>query len=147
MLYHTAPQAVLVKEIGNMMQTEFEIKAGSSTQNVLHIAEILAEGGVNLTTVSIEKFEGEAYIRLLTSDSEACARSLMKADMQFTTRPVLVAEVMDRPGQWAKIAKRLADAGIEIEASYLLSRDGQKMKFVFAVDEPKKGEQILAKLK
>lgn len=126
------------------MQTEFEVKVGSSTRNILHIAEILAEGGVNLTTVSIEKYEGDAYIRLLTPDNEACAHELMKADMQYHTRPVLVAEVEDRPGQWAKIAKKLAEAGLEIESSYLLSRDGYKMKFVFAVDNPKKGEEILS---
>lgn len=128
------------------MQTEFEVKVGSSTRNILRIAEILAEGGVNLTTVSIEKFEGDAYIRLLTSDSEAAARELMKADMQYTTRSVLIAEVDDRPGQWARIAKMLADAGLEIEASYLLSRDENKMKFVFAVDKPKLGEEILSKI-
>lgn len=127
-----------------MLQTEFEVKVGSSTRNILQIADILAEGGVNLTTVSIEKFEGDAYIRLLTSDSEACARALMKADMQYTTRPVLVAEVEDRPGRWAKVARKLADAGLEIEASYLLSRDGQRMKFVFAIDDPKKGEEVLS---
>jgi len=129
-----------------MLQTEFEIKVGSSTKNILHIAEILAEGGVNLTTVSIEKYEGEAYIRLLTSDSEACSRALMKADMQYTTRPVLIAQVDDRPGQWAMIAKKLADAGLEIESSYLLSRDGRKMHFVFAVDNPEKGEKIISTL-
>jgi len=128
----------------DMLQTEFEVKVGSSTKNILRIADILAEAGVNLTTVSIEKFEGDAFIRLLTSDSEACARTLMKADMQFTTRPVLVAEVEDRPGQWAMIAKKLADAGLEIEASYLLSRDGHKMHFVFAVDDPNKGERVLS---
>lgn len=127
-----------------MLQTEFEVKVGSSTKNILRIAEILAEGGVNLTTVSIEKYEGDAYIRLLTSDNELCARELMKADMQYNTRDVLVAEVEDRPGQWAQIAKKLADAGLEIESSYLLSRDGHKMKFVFAVDDPKKGESILS---
>ena len=129
-----------------MLQTEFEVKVGSSTKNILRIADILAEGGVNLTTVSIDKYEGEAYIRLLTSDSEACARTLMKADMQYTTRPVLVAEVEDRPGQWAKIAKKLADAGLEIESSYLLSRDGHKMHFVFAVDDAKKGMEVLSKV-
>jgi hypothetical protein len=136
-----------IKEAIKTLQTEFEVKVGSSTRNILHMAEILAEGGVNLTTVSIEKFEGDAYIRLLTSDSEAAARVLMKADMAYTTRPVLVAEVEDRPGRWARIAKRLADAGLEIEASYLLSRDGQRMKFVFAVNDPKKGEEVLADIK
>ena len=125
------------------MQTEFEVRVGSSTRNILRIAEILAEGGVNLTAVSIEKFEGNAYIRFLTSDNELCEHKLMKADMQYTTRQVLTAEVEDRPGQWAKIAKKLADAGLEIESSYLLSHDGQKMKFVFAVDDPKKGDAIL----
>lgn len=127
-----------------MLHTEFEVKVGSSTKNILRIADILAEGGVNLTTVSIGKYEGEAFIRLITSDCEACARTLMKADMQYKTRPVLVAEVDDRPGQWAKTAKKLADAGIEIESSYLLSQGDHKAHFVFAVDDAEKGLEVLS---
>ena len=128
------------------MQTEFEIKVGSNTKSVLQIADILAESGVNLTTVSIDKHDGEVYVRLITSDNEACARALMKADLEHKTRQVLVAEVMDRPGQWVNIAKKLANAGLEIESSFLLSRDGERMHFVFAVDDPKRGEEIISQL-
>lgn len=128
------------------MMTEFEIKAGDSTRDILQIADILAENGVNLMTVSIEKFKGEAYIYLITSDTEACERSLMKADLGYKTRPVVIAEVLDKPGQWARAARKPADAGLEIESSYLLSRDGQKMQFVFAVSDPKKAEGILSKM-
>lgn len=133
------------KEAISTLQEEFEIRTGGNTHSVLLIAQILAESGVNLTTVSIGKLDDAAYLRLLTSDTEACTRALMKADMDYKTRPVLVAEVDDHPGQWLSAAKRLADAGLEIESSYLLSRDGQKMKFVFAIDDPKRGEEILSK--
>jgi len=108
--------------MSTMMLTEFVIKTGSSTRNVLKIAEILAENGINLTTVSIEKQEGISCVRLLTSDNEACTRALMKADLDYCTRQVLVAEVLDRPGQWAKAARKLADGGIEINSSYLSQR-------------------------
>jgi len=127
-----------------MLLTEFVIKTGSSTRNLLWIAEILAESGVNLTTVSLERLEGMACIRLLTSDEEACTRALMKADLDYCTREILVAEVEDRPGQWAKVARKLADGGLEIFSSYLLSKDGKIAQVVFAVDDPKKGEKILS---
>lgn len=127
-----------------MLMMEFVVKTGSSTRNLLWIAEILAESGVNLTTVSLERLQGMACIRLLTEDEEACTRALMKADLDYCTRQVLVAEVLDKPGQWAKIARRLADGGLDILSSYLLSKDGRTAQVVFAVDDPKKGEKILS---
>lgn len=127
-----------------MLMTEFVVKTGSSTRNLLWIAEILAESGVNLTTVSLERLQGMACIRLLTEDEEACTRALMKADLDYCTRQVLVAEVLDKPGQWAKAARRLADGGLDILSSYLLSKDGRTAQVVFAVDDPKKGEKILS---
>jgi hypothetical protein len=135
------------REERRMLVTEFVIKTGSSTRNLLWIAEILAESGVNLTTVSLDRLEGMACIRLLTSDEEACTRALMKADLDYCTREVLVAEVEDKPGQWAKIARKLADGGLEILSSYLLSKDGKTAQVVFAVDDPKKGEKILSQTK
>lgn len=128
-----------------MLMTEFVVKTGSSTRNLLWIAEILAESGVNLTTVSLERLQGMACIRLLTEDEEACTRALMKADLDYCTRQVLVAEVLDKPGQWASVARKLADGGLEIMSSYLLTKDGKTAQVVFAVDDPKKGEKILSK--
>jgi len=125
------------------MPTEFKIIVGSYARNILHIAELLAECGVNLTTVSTERLGDDVCVRLLTSDNEACTHCLMKADLEYDARQVIIVEMEDRPGQWTEIAKRLVDAGLEIEASYLLSRDGKRMRFVFAVDDPKKGEQVL----
>lgn len=125
------------------MPTEFKVSVDGQSKDVLRIAELIAGCGVNLVTVSIERIGEDIFVRILTSDDESCTRCLMKADIEFDTREVLIAELNDRPGQWAKIARELTDAGLKIEASYLLSRDGDKMEFVFAVDEPKKGRQII----
>ena len=125
------------------MNTEFKIKVGGQTKDILRITELLAEQGVNLVTVSAEKIGEDVVVRLLTSDEERCTNALMKADLEYEARPILIAEVEDKPGQWANVARKLSEAGIEIEASYLLSRNGEKMKFVFAVNDPKKGAEII----
>jgi len=125
------------------MAMEFKITVGGRSKDILRITELLAECGVNLVTVSTEKINDSMLVRLLTADDESCTHCLMKADLHYEARPVLIVEVDDQPGQWSRIARRLADAGLEIEASYLLSRDGERMEFVFAVDDPQKGEQII----
>lgn len=126
-----------------MTTTEFRINVGSKSNDILRITELLAECGINLVTVSTEKIGENIVVRLLTQDNEACTHCLMKADIDYEARQVLIADVEDRPGQWARVAKRLSDAGLEIQASYLLSREANRMEFVFAVDDPKKGEQVL----
>lgn len=125
------------------MNTEFKIKVGGKTKDILRITELLAEQGVNLVTVSAEKIGEDVIVRLLTSDDERCINALMKADLEYEARQVLIAEMQDRPGQWASIARKLSEAGVEIEASYLLSRNDDKMMFVFAVSDPKLGEEII----
>jgi len=61
-------------------------------------------------------------------------------------RRVLVVEMQNKPGQWLKVADALVGAGVEIEASYMLSQRGDKQSFVFAVSDYEKARGICGKL-
>ncbi len=55
----------------------------------------------------------------------------------------ILAEVDDRPGGMARIARALADAGVNIYGHLFLGRWGDRAMFAFVVDDADKARPIL----
>jgi hypothetical protein len=124
------------------MATEFEVTVPGSGKNLLETVGILAEHGVNLNTISTTR-NGKGYsVRFLTGNEEETRRTFMKADFPFTEKKVLVVDVFNRPGQWVRAASHLVDAGVEFDGSYLLSQSGDKLRFVFAVNNYEMAKKV-----
>ena len=66
----------------------------------------------------------------------------MKADLLFKERKVLIVDVFNRPGQWVRAALHLVDSGVELEGSYLLGQHGDKLMFVFAVNNYEMAKKV-----
>jgi hypothetical protein len=116
------------------MATEFEVSISGSGKNLLDAIGILAEHGVNLNTIATTR-NGNGYnVKFLTGNEEETRRTFIKADLPFKERKVLVVDVFNRPGQWVRAASHLVDAGVEFDGSYLLGQNGDKLRFVFAVN-------------
>ena len=128
------------------MATEFEMVFKGSSKGLLDAVSMLAEHSINLNTVATAKIGDQYYVKFLTGSDEEVRRMLMKADLQFRDRPVLVVRVFNKPGQWLRVAKALVDAGIEINASYLMSQKDDNMSFVFVVSDYEKARGICSRI-
>jgi hypothetical protein len=58
-----------------------------------------------------------------------------------TERPVLLVDIIDRPGELGGIARRLADAGLNIDLLYLTAG----MDLVIGVDSIEQAAELLNK--
>ncbi len=128
------------------MTTEFELSINGSSQNLLDAINVLADQGINLNTIATGKVDGHYVVKFITGSEEEVRRTFMKADLPFTERRVLVVEVHDRPGQWMKAARHLVDAGVGMEASYLLGQHGDKLRFVFVVDKYDMAKKVASQI-
>ena len=128
------------------MAAEFEMSFTGSSKGLLDAIAMLAEHNINLNTVATAKLEDRYVVKFLTGSDEEVRRMLMKADLHFRDRPVLVVSVFNKPGQWFRVAKALVDDGIEINASYLLSQKGDTMSFVFVVSDYEKARKICSRI-
>jgi len=128
------------------MATEFELAVPGNTRDLIGAVAVLAEHNVNLSTVATAKVGDKYVVKFLTTNEDECRRSFMKADIDFKERRVLVFNVVNRPGEWVKAARCLMNAGVEIETSYLLSRNGDKLSFVFSVSDYEKAKKIVSQL-
>jgi hypothetical protein len=128
------------------MTTEFELSFNGSGPNLLDAVTILAEHAINMNTIATAKVDGRYVIKFITGSEEEVRRTFIKADLDFKERRVLVVEVNDRPGQWVKAARILVDAGVKLEASYLLGQHGDKLRFVFAVDNYETAKKVAGQI-
>ena len=79
-------------------------------------------------------------IHILVEEADSAKRALQEAGIEVRReRPVLVTEITDQPGELGNLARRIADAGVNIELFYLTAR-GQ---LVLGVDDLEKARAAL----
>ena len=72
----------------------------------------------------------------MPDDADAARRVLTGAGVVFEERPILDTFLPNEPGALAAVAKRLADAGVNIDSIYLLHSNAEGLHFAMTVDDP-----------
>lgn len=114
------------------------------------IAEVLGGQGINIIALSAQGFGDKGVIRLITNDERSAVNALTKYistkknTYEVRLNDVLVVTLQNRPGELAKICKKIAKAGINIESVYLLKGEKGIGELVI---RPEKIEEALSVLK
>lgn len=130
-------------EVGEM-PTAFRVTLEHVPGSLARVTGALAQEGVNLEASGGEALGGEGRVTLLTSDTGATREVLSRAKVEFEEVELLLVTLQDNPGALASIAKRLAEAGVNITGLVQLSRSTGRSELGFVVDDPEKARPILA---
>jgi hypothetical protein len=83
------------------------------------LGEATGGANVNIEGMCATTTGGRGEIHILVEDPEATREALLGAGIEVRTdQDVLVTEVEDRPGTMAEVARKLGDAGVNIEFAY-----------------------------
>jgi hypothetical protein len=83
------------------------------------LGEAMGSAGINIEGVCGTTQEGRGVIHILVDDAAATRAALSDAGIEVAgERDVLVVEVEDRPGTMGDIARRIGNAGVNIELVY-----------------------------
>jgi len=105
------------------------------------MGEALGEAGINIDGFCGVAVEGKGHMHILVQDSAKARQALEARGIEVTGElDVLVVEGEDRPGVLGNIARRLADAGVNIQLAYLAT----STRVVLGVDDLEKARSILA---
>jgi len=83
------------------------------------------------------------HVIMTTADDDATRRVLEQGGYRYVEGESIIAEVDDRPGGMARIARALADAGVNIHGHLFLGRWGDRAMFAFVVDRADVAKPIL----
>ena len=93
---------------------QITVPVANQPGTIAGVAEVLFAGNVQLEGMTV--FEGGLY--LLPSDSEAAVEVLRKAGYPSIETDVLCVELPKKPGSLAKLTRKLADGGINVDMAY-----------------------------
>jgi hypothetical protein len=105
------------------------------------LGEATGRAGINLEGVCGTTEGGQAVIHILVDDADATRAALSEAGIEVSgERDVLVVDIEDRPGAMGEVARRIGDAGANIELVYTTFG---KVRLVLGVDDFDKARAAL----
>lgn len=125
------------------MANQFVVQLKNEPGSLAVLAEALAERGVDLRAIGGGGLGEAGHVIMTTADDDATRAVLEAGDYTFFEGESILAEVDDRPGGMARIARQLADAGVNIYGHLFLGRWGDRAMFAFVVDDPDRARPIL----
>ena len=106
-------------------------------------AEAIAQKGINITAFSGATCGESGSVAILTNDEMGTRKALGEAGYKAKELEVVTASIDDKPGSLAQVARKLADAGVNIEAAMATGMSGGKVTVAFATDNPSKARTVI----
>jgi hypothetical protein len=104
------------------------------------LATALHDAGIDLQGCSGQQFGPEGIIHLLVEDAAAAREAAARAGFVVRDeRDVLVAAIEDRPGALAGLLTPLAEAGIDVNLTYLATGS----RLVIGVDDVDRARAVM----
>ncbi|HYC06938.1 MAG TPA: hypothetical protein VEG29_03350 [Candidatus Binatia bacterium] len=125
------------------MANQFVVQLNNRPGGLATLSEALAARGVDLRAIGGGGIGDLGHIILTTADDATTKAVLEEGGYTFIEGESILAEVDDRPGGMAAIARELADAGVNIYGHLFLGRWGDRAMFAFVVDDPATARPIL----
>jgi len=114
------------------MPWDIAVELENRPGTLAELGEAAGKAGVNLDGVCGIPCEGVGVIHVLVEDPATARDALTQAGITIREeREVLVADVTDRPGELGELTRRLADAGVNVDLTYLATNT----RLVLGVDD------------
>src|SRR3954465_5995174 len=125
------------------MANQFVVQLKNVPGAMAVLAEELAARGVDLRAIGGGGLGNSGHVIMTTADDETTKQILDEGGDTDGGGEAIIAEVDDKPGGMARVARRLADAGVNIHGHLFLGRWGDRPIFGFVVDRPDLPKPIL----
>ena len=125
------------------MANQFVVQLKNQPGAMAILAEELAARGVDLRAIGGGGLGDSGHVIMTTADDDTTKKVLDEGEYNYVEGESIIAEVDDKPGGMARVARALADAGVNIHGHLFLGRWGDRAMFAFVVDRPEVARPIL----
>jgi len=121
------------------MAKDLTIYLGDHPGSLAKVGEALGKAGVNIEGICGVTVQGKGVIHVLVADAVKARRTLEANHIDVAKETdVVVLDVEDRPGVLGNVARRLANAGVNLHIAYLATSS----KLVVGADDLEKVRAI-----
>jgi hypothetical protein len=102
------------------MAKDLTIHLGDHPGSLAKVGEALGKAGVNIDGICGVTVQSKGVIHILVADAAKARRALEANHIDVAKETdVVVLDVEDRPGVLGNVARRLANAGVNLHIAYL----------------------------
>lgn len=123
----------------NAFIVELENRPGE----LARLAEALGERGINITSIGAVASGGSGGIGLLTNDEAGTRDVLSSAGIQSREIGLVSASLPNNPGTLGQVARRLADAGVNVELLLPTGMSGSNVSIALGVDNVEAAQAVV----
>jgi hypothetical protein len=122
---------------------DFSIQLTHRPGELANVTNALSLQGVNIKSVAAMTFGNQGLLRIIPDDVEAARSALRASNIGFEENEVVTMLLENRAGELTGVAAQLADAGLNLEALYVVGLADDLIELAFAVDDVKKAKKVL----
>jgi len=107
------------------------------------VTAAIAGAKVNISTLCAYAMENSATFMLTTDSNAKAKKALAPLGVTIEEKDVVAVEVPNKPGELQKVAKKIADGGIDIEYMYATAGKGKTATCVFKTADDSKTVKVV----
>jgi hypothetical protein len=124
----------------------FIVDLKNKPSELAKVTEAIAQKGIDITAFSAAACGDSGTLALVTNDEAATHRALTDGPWKFRAIELVETSLVNQPGALAEVARRLAKAGINIDAAFPMGMAGNNVHVAFVTDDPAKAKETLREL-
>ena len=107
------------------------------------VANALAKKRVNIKSVAGMTLGTQAAVRIIADDVDAARTALKEANITFEESELVTVLLENQAGELANVADKLNNAGLNLQAVYVIGLDGDLVELAIACSDVKKAKKAL----
>ncbi len=123
------------------MRKELWFETPHTPGQLAKVCEICGNAGVNIDAIVVYENEGKALFMMCTSDNAKAIEALEAMGRMVRETEVIIVDVENTPGKLAEVAKKIGDAGINLE--YVYGSTGARGQTAFVVINSDNNEKVM----
>jgi hypothetical protein len=126
------------------VETALRVRLRNQPGELARVADQLGKAGVNIRAAAGVASGEESRLEVLADNVTEATRAWREAGTSFEEVQVALAWLPDTPGTLARAGQTLADAGINIESTYVVRSEGGRAQVAFGCADAQRADQLLA---
>jgi len=122
---------------------QFSVFVDDKVGELARVAEALARNAINIRGLATDRLGTRPAIKMITDDEVSTRKALERAGLEFDESEVVVVDLIDRPGEIAKVARKAARAGVNINSVFLIGKKDTPAAIAMGTKDVKKAKKAL----
>jgi hypothetical protein len=128
------------------VETGLRLSLQNQPGELARVAEQLGKVGVNIRAIAGVVTGNESRLEFIVDNAAEASRAWREASISFDEVQVALVWLPDTPGTLGRACRVLADAGLNIESTYVTGTQVGRAQVAFGCADAQKADQLLAGL-